>query len=329
MKGKIRFLSLIFALIAAFSCFNINNARAENFDDKLYLGGMPAGFSIQTRGANIVGLCDVVTVDGVKSPSKDAGIQVGDVILSIDGVDINCAKDIENAINNKNDTIITIERAGENIIKKVIPAKDMGGSYKLGVFVKDDVCGIGTITFIKGNSFASLGHPVINEDGNVAKIVAGNIFKCNVSGCVKGERGKPGELKGVFLKTNAIGTIDKNTDRGVYGKISNDFDKSNLIEIESGEAVMGDAIIYTTVKGNKPEKYDISIIKIDNENDNKNFVIKITDKRLLNCTNGIVQGMSGSPIVQNNKLVGAVTHVFINDPTRGFGISIDNMLNSL
>ncbi|MBE5754317.1 MAG: SpoIVB peptidase [Clostridiales bacterium] len=328
MKGKIKFLSIIFALVLAFSCFTLNSAYAENFDNKLYLGGIPAGFAIQTRGAYIVGLCDVVTENGVISPSKDAGILVGDVIMTIDGVEINCAKDIENVIKNKKSTTIAIERAGENIIKNVSPAKDVGGSFKLGIFVKDDVCGIGTITFIKGNRFASLGHPVINEDGNITKIVEGNIFKCNVSGCVKGERGKPGELKGVFLKTNAIGFIDKNKESGVYGNISTSFDKKDLIEIDAGDAVMGDAEIYTTVKGNKPEKYDISIIKIDNENENKNFVIKIIDKRLLNCTNGIVQGMSGSPIVQNNKLVGAVTHVFINDPTRGFGISIDNMLNN-
>ncbi len=328
MKGKIKFLSLILVVLALVTCLNFNNVRADNFDNKLYLGGMPAGFSIQTRGANIVGLCDVVSNDGVKSPSKDADIRIGDVILSIDNTEINCASDIENAINNKTEVVLLINRCGEKLIKNIKPAKDSSGKSKLGVFVKDDVCGIGTITFIKGDSFASLGHPVINDDGNIANIINGNIFKCNISGCVKGERGKPGELKGMFLKTNSIGSIEKNTERGVYGKISQSFDKSKLLEIATGEATMGDATIFTTVKGSEPKKYNISIIKIDNENGCKNFVIKITDKNLLQITNGIVQGMSGSPIVQNGKLIGAVTHVFINDPTRGFGISINNMLNN-
>ncbi len=324
---KVKF-SLVLFLVAIISVFSVNVYKVKANSETIYLGGIPAGFSLNTRGATVVGLCDVITNDGLVSPSKNSGINVGDIILYIDDNEINNAFDIEKSLSNANSKIITISRENELLIKTITPAIDMSGNNKLGVFVRDDVSGIGTITFIKGNRFASLGHPVLDDNGNLLEIIGGNLYSCNITGCVKGERGKAGELRGVFVRNNFVAKIEKNLQVGVFGKINNDFDKENLTKIDIGQAKMGDATIYSTIEGKTPKQYNISIIKVDNNVETKNFVVKITDEELISKTGGIVQGMSGSPIVQNGKLVGAVTHVFINDPTRGFGISIENMINN-
>lgn len=325
-NGLIYFLCLFIVCTICFSCIKYNTVYADN---SIYLGGMPAGFSLKTNGAYVVGLCDVVTDNGTFSPAKDANIKVGDIILSIDGSDISTAKDIEKEIINKTNIVAEVKRQDKTIsLLNIKPAKDLSGNYKLGIFIREDVCGIGTVTFINGNRFASLGHPVIDDCGGIMEINGGSVFECNITGCIKGEKGKAGELRGVFLKTNAVACIDKNLYCGVYGDLDKNFDKSKLKKIEQGIAVPGDACIYTTIDGREPKCYSISIIKVDNFGDNKNFVVKVIDKDLLEKTGGIVQGMSGSPIVQNDKIVGAITHVFINDPTRGFGISVDKMLNN-
>lgn len=331
MKRK-KFTFLIICFLAVCSFFTLFNSgisvvRAE--ESVYYLGGMPAGFSIYSFGAPVAGICDVITEDGVMSPSKDCDIIAGDIILSIDGKEVSSAQDIENEITGKKNCIIVVERQGEKIIKNISPVKDVNGKYKLGIFIRDCINGIGTITFIKDGRFASLGHPVVDENGKIMNIRGGKIFACSITGTIKGERGMAGELKGVFLKTVSLGTIDKNTNNGVYGEIHHDDSFTNLSKIEIGDAKIGNASIFTTIKGQEPEEYSIQIVKVDSLlRDTKNYVIKITDERLLAETGGIVQGMSGSPIVQEGKLVGAVTHVFINDPTRGYGIDIDNMINN-
>ncbi len=326
MKKLVKFL--IFALLCVF-VINVNYKPVRANSEKIYLGGMPAGFSLQTKGAKVVGICDVITLDGIKSPAKDSQITVGDVILSIGGYETNNALDVEYALNNCNDKNVLIKRDDAVINETIIPAKDISGRYRLGVFIQDNVNGIGTVTFIKGNRFASLGHPVTDENGKILNITGGELFSCDITGCAKGEKGKAGELRGVFNTKTKIANIEKNNNSGVYGTIENGvYDYSDLVEVQIGEATMGNAQICSTIHGGKPQKYDISIIKCDLSSKTKNFVIKIKDKALLDSTGGIVQGMSGSPIIQNGKLVGAVTHVFVNDPTRGFGISIDNMLNN-
>ncbi len=324
MKGKFKFLSIIIAVLI---CFSFNSYKNVYANEDIYLGGMPAGFTLSTRGAEVLGVCDVVCDNGLVSPLKEIGVKEGDIIYKINGQDINSALDIKNALKNDENAIIEYSHAGQTIIKHVKAVKDINGNYKLGVYIRDNISGIGTITYIKGNKFASLGHPVIDDNGGILEICSGKLYNCSISGYIKGVRGRAGELKGAFIRNNAIATIDKNLDSGVYGSITNNFDTSNLIKVELGVAKMGDACIYSTIDGCVPKKYDISIIKVDDYG-NKNFVIKINDEELISKTGGIVQGMSGSPIIQNNKLVGAITHVFINDPTRGFGIKIDNMINN-
>ncbi len=327
MKKKI----VVFLLIAftAFNIFGNNGSSALAESRKVILGGDPAGFYMQTRGAFVAGLSDVITENGILSPAKDAGLAQGDVIYYLNGIEVNGASDVERVVN-LSDKEINIDyiRCGNSYSTVIIPATDLIGEKKLGIFIKDDVSGIGTVTFIDGIKIATLGHPVLNENGELLQILSGTIYSCNITGYVKGERGIPGELRGVIMKSNEIAKIDRNTEYGVFGTLTDSHDLSGRDEIEIGEGKMGDAFIYTTINGKSPKKYSVSIIKADTVlTDTKNYVIKITDKELLEATGGIVQGMSGSPIIQNDKLIGAVTHVFINDPTRGFGISINNMLN--
>lgn len=326
-----KFLNIILSLLIIFVGLNYRPNVAYAESEKMYLGGFPAGFSVGFRGAEVVGLTDVLTENGIVSPAKESEIRVGDKIMSIDGIEVNNAKEISECLSNDCVKTVIIKRDKEQVIKNIKPAKNVYGENKLGVFIRENINGIGTITFIKGNNIVSLGHPVLDNNGDKIEIINGKIANCNITGYIKGKRGQAGELRGIFLKNNDIASINKNIETGVYGELldNSNLDSLKIKEIEKGKASVGNAEIYSTIYGNTPCKYDISIIKVNQNTLDKNFVIKITDCELLDSVGGIVQGMSGSPIVQNGKLVGAVTHVFLNDPTRGFGMSIDNMLNNI
>ena len=319
---------LLFSIIVFYG--NANVALAN--DNELYLGGIPAGFVVKSSGATVIALSDVITDEEISSPSKMSDIKVGDIILSVDGISISGAENISEALKdcNGNPVEVIILRDNKKITKYITPKKDKFGIYKLGVFVRDDLNGIGTITYFTENgNFCALGHPVVGDNGKDLEILGGEAYYCSIIGVSKGEKGKAGELKGIFIDDRKIGDITKNTPTGLYGTAIESFDYKNFRKVELGEAVMGEATIYTCIDAITPKEYKIEIVKTDKNNrDNKNLVIKIIDKELLDYTNGILQGMSGSPIIQNDKIVGAVTHVFINDPTRGFGISIDKMLKN-
>lgn len=326
MKKIKRLLFALFSVLClAFSFGNVVYAEG----DDIYLGGMTAGFSLLTRGAYVMGISDVLTGNGVVSPAKNAGITVGDVILSINGQEVNDASDIEKAVTDQSEKMLLVDRCGETLFMGIVPAKDTSGKLRLGIFIRESVNGIGTVTFIKGNRIASLGHHISDRSGAPLAIRGGTLYGCEITGIIKGERGVPGELRGVFVKKDVLACVDKNLYCGVYGKIEDNFDKKSLRKVETGIGKMGDATIYSSINGGEPKEYKISIVKaVGSDSSDKNFVIKVTDKELLELSGGIVQGMSGSPILQNGKLVGAVTHVFINDPTRGFGIAVENMLNN-
>ena len=325
---KLLVLTLILSSIFLSGQSLLVNAETKN----VYLGGYPAGFTITTVGAEVLGLSDVVTDGGVVSPAREIGIKENDLILNTGGKETNTFEDIENVLNGceGKTLMITIKRGEEVQIKEITPVLDLSGKYKLGLYVRDRLSGIGTITFIKNDGeFMALGHPICNEDEKVINIKKGEIFGCNIFGVERGERGKAGELRGMFINDIKIGIITNNLTVGIKGRLDSSFDKSKLSKIEIGEAHPGNASIFTTVEGETPKEFSIAIVKSDRyAKDNRNFVIKITDKKLLEIAGGIVQGMSGSPIVQDGKLVGAITHVFLNDPSRGFGINIENMLNA-
>ncbi|MBQ9729563.1 MAG: SpoIVB peptidase, partial [Clostridia bacterium] len=227
---------------------------------------------------------------------------------------------------------IGVRRGGEEIFFTVTPVKDkVTDRYKIGVLIRDNVSGIGTVTYIEKDSgrFAALGHSVVGEDKRELKISSGTVYPCSIVGVTKGVRGKAGELRGLFLTESNFGTAEKLCKCGIFGAFNteNDLSGLTLTVADSSQAKIGDAYIYSTVDGLEPKKYSVEIVKVDRfTKTNKNYVVKITDEELLSRTGGIVQGMSGSPILQNGKLIGAITHVFLNDPTRGYGIDVQQML---
>lgn len=333
-KKVLKYFALILAIVACVYSFSPIFASAD--EDYLYLGGFPAGFVLNTTNVEVIGICDVVTDDGVRSPAREAGIRAGDIIDKINGEEVNETADINKIVSREyRKYVITLKRGGEAIDINVDPAKEIGsGDKKLGVLVKDSINGIGTVTYIDGQQkkFASLGHPVTDAQNSLIEINGGTLVGSVIYDVKKGMRGVPGELRGAFESGVVIGSAKLNCSCGVFGNLSENFDYSDFIRVKKAplsETKMGSAYIYTTIMGKETDKYKISIVKIDKDNkENRNFVIKIDDERLLEKTGGIVQGMSGSPIVQNGKLIGAVTHVFVNDPSRGYGIGIDKMLGS-
>ncbi|MCD8308418.1 MAG: PDZ domain-containing protein [Clostridia bacterium] len=324
---------VLFAFILIFSAVPFT-AAAEGYE--LYLGGFPAGFVLNTTSVEVVGISEVMTDSGLASPGRECGLKTGDIIKSINGTDVNGSSDVNKWLYEEGIELkLTILRGEEEYNFTVKPVKDVTtGKVRLGILIKDSLSGVGTVTYIDktAGKFASLGHPVTDTSNNVIGINGGCLYGCIIYDVKKGVRGTPGELNGAIESNIIIGKASVNTPCGVFGEISADYDTSNLVKIEKGDindVNIGKAQIYSTINENTIECYDISIVKVDKNNKDKlNFVIKIEDKDLISATGGIVQGMSGSPIVQNGKLIGAVTHVFVNDPTRGFGISVENMMNA-
>ncbi len=315
----------------------VQQAQAEETEYKsreVYVGGMAAGFLLSTEGVKVVGFCEVVTQTGSENPAKDSPIRIGDNILKANGALIRSTEDLSAALKKSDgkQMKLTVERNGEQMEICVTPVKDMHGKYKLGILIRDSISGIGTVTYIEKDDhrFASLGHAVVDEKESSLSIADKNVYLCSVVGVNKGVRGKAGELKGLFLNDKPIAKADTVLDTGIYGEFSPTFDFETLKTVSTAEvsdAHIGKATIYSCLSGTTPASYEISIVKVDKKNrENKNYVIKMSDEDLLNRTGGIVQGMSGSPILQDGKLIGAVTHVFLNDPTRGYGIAIENML---
>ena len=307
-------------------------------DLEVYPGGTSVGIKLSTKGVLVVGHSDIESVEGkVESPAKNSGIELGDVLIKINGEEIQSSKDLSKKIKNLDNSKINVDyiRNG-NIEKKEIDLEKENNEYKLGLWVRDSTAGIGTLTFYDKNTsiFGALGHPITDGDTNKPFIVRnGDLLNSSVISVRKGEKGSPGELKGLFVnEKESLATIEKNTEAGIFGEASADlvnptFNKPLKVGFRN-EIKEGAAKIITTIDENGPKMYDIEIVKLlpQEEPGPKSMVIKVTDEELLEKTGVIVQGMSGSPIIQDNKLVGAVTHVLINKPDVGYGIYIEWML---
>lgn len=293
-------------------------------------GGESIGINLKTQGVLAVGIAEFQS-DGKKiSPAMEGGVKAGDIFTKINGKKITKAGELAEIIENS-DSEILLEgmRNDEEMSWKVTPkADDDDGKMKIGLWIRESVAGIGTVSFYKDDSFAALGHPISDIDtGDNVKESGGTICHSKVIGVEKGDKGKPGSLMGVFTGDD-IGTITSNTPYGVYGKISESPKTKKIKTAPKSEVRPGKATIRCDIGQGEAESFHIEIIRIvSTGNTSKNMIIKVTDKRLLSKTGGIVQGMSGSPIIQNGKLIGAVTHVFVNDPTKGYGIFIENMLS--
>lgn len=306
---------------------------------ELYPGGNGLGIKLNTNGVLVVAYSQIEKEsENISSISEKDGIEIGDNILKINNVEINTAEDMMKLINQceGKEILITISRKGNVIEKSIMPVKSKNGKYKIGLWIRDSTSGVGTLTFYDANTkkFAALGHPVTDEDtGNIMTIKNGEIIKAAIVSVKRGEKGSPGELKGNFVEeTVPLGNIINNTECGIFGEASDNIKDLNFnkpLKIGSREELKeGPAEIITTIDDSGPKRYKIQIEKLlyQDKPGPKSMVIKVTDKDLLEKTGGIVQGMSGSPIIQNNKLVGAVTHVLINKPDTGYGIYIEWML---
>lgn len=309
---------------------------------QLLPGGNSIGVVLHSRGVIVVGNSPILTENQQQvNPAKDSGIHVGDVILSINGILVQSDSEVAEVIDNsgKADEILSIllKRGEEEITVNLKPVLcDDTKRYRIGLFVRDSAAGVGTLTFHdpQSRSYGALGHIITDSDTNQPiDCEQGKIVGAKVSGIQHGMRGQPGEKIGVFIEGDQVlGNIEKNTKFGIYGKLTAQLPNelySEAIPVASmNQAQVGDAEILTVVNGQKIERFKIEIQKINLQEspEGKGIVIKVTDPLLLEKTGGIVQGMSGSPIIQNGKLIGAVTHVFVHDPTRGYGCFIDWML---
>ncbi len=299
---------------------------------------IPCGFSVGITLSTDGVLVSELSADST-APSQKAGLKPGDIIRKCGDKKITSVQDLNNAISKSNgkETALTIIRNGKKIETFIIPKKEKANAdYKIGAWVKDAASGIGTLTFYdpKTKTFAALGHGICDpETGDIISATDGEIMNATIVSVNKGEKGIPGELNGVISEeSTVIGKITKNTPCGVFGKISDEFSCDNT-EKEIGTrqtTKTGTAYILSNIEGKKTEKFDIEIKKVLPKSDSfqKGMVIEITDKKLIEKTGGIVQGMSGSPIIQDGKIVGAVTHVFVNSPTRGYGIFVEDMLSN-
>ncbi|WP_302632690.1 SpoIVB peptidase [uncultured Clostridium sp.] len=312
--------------------------KEKRKDIEVYPGGISIGVKINNKGALVVGYSDISTHDGLsESPGKIAGIELGDIIEEVNGENIETCSDLISKVKTcRNDELTVKILRGNSEITKKVPLIKEDNEYKIGLWVRDSTAGIGTLTFYDKDSktFGALGHPITDGDTNVSfNIKSGTLLRSSILSIKKGERGNPGEIKGLFINENeSIGTIEKNTSSGIYGDgltelINPNFNKAMTVAYRD-EIKEGHAQIITTVEDDGAKAYDIEILKLlpQDEPGSKSMIIKIVDPVLLEKTGGIVQGMSGSPIIQNGKIIGAVTHVLINKPDVGYGIYIEWML---
>lgn len=299
--------------------------------------GTPFGLKMLTEGVVVVGLNPVETAAGSAYPADTAGIQKGDVILEVDGEAVHSNKELTACVRKSGGKAMrfTIRRGDEVLDLAVTAAKSLAdGEYRCGIWVRDSSAGIGTVTFYDPATgvFGGLGHAVSDVDtGEAMPLSSGEVVPVHITGVQKGEAGEPGELEGSFLSSVASGTLCLNNETGIYGVLYDSPSRREAVPLLFRQEIReGAAQILTTVRGTEPELYDVLIEKVDlgGNTPTKNMIIRITDPELLAVTGGIVQGMSGSPILQDGRLAGAVTHVFVNDPTRGYGIFSENMLGN-
>ena len=326
-----------------FGIIPIKDIKITSVDQKILIpGGQSIGVMLHTKGALVVGLMDISRENGEKSnPAATAGLCVGDIIVEYDGIVINDASHLSQLIEEYKgkEVAIVVLRDQVRVELAVKPELDaQTNTYKLGAWLRDSTVGVGTLTFYDPESgrLAGLGHAITDFDtGEILAVKEGNIVESKIVGVIKGEAGSPGELKGSFdYGTKTLGSIEKNTEYGIYGNAEKELQNELYTYLEAAdrsEVELGKASILCTIDEDGVAEYSCQIIKIYDQDTQaqRSFILEIDDPVLLEKTGGIVQGMSGSPIIQNGKLIGAVTHVFIDNPKRGYGVYIDWMLKDM
>ena len=304
-------------------------ANAFAYSDRIIAGGQNIGISLNSKGVLIVGTYEI---NGT-SPAEDADLKTGDIIEKINGNKISTIEDMATHLNKVKDQEITVtylrnNKENETTLNLYKDEKDI---YKTGLYVKDSITGIGTLTFIDPNTkkFGALGHEIQEQTtGKIFEIKDGTIFSSKVTGVFPSTDGSPGEKRAEYDKTDTTGKVKENTTQGIFGEYTANIDNSKTYNVaQPNEIRKGKAKILTVLNGTDIKEYEINITQINSKKQkNKNFVFEITDEELLNKTGGVIQGMSGSPIIQGDNIIGAVTHVVIDNPHKGYGIFITNML---
>ena len=344
-RAVFRIAAVFLSLTAVLQC-GIGSVRADDIYRvkmsegaplELIPGGMPFGVQLTAEGVTVVGVGDVKSGGTLVRPAADAGIAERDVITEVNGTKVNGVAELADAVNSSGESPVklTVKRGERELFVTVTPVKsDDDGRYRTGMLIKEGMAGIGTVTYIHPStgSFAGLGHGICDADsGKIVPTERGRVVNVAISGVIKGKPGSPGELQGYF-SSGKIGTLFDNRDCGVYGvfcAVPQGALYGAVPVALAKEVCEGEAELLCTTGGDGVGRYKVWLSNVDKSGRGiKNFVVTVTDPALLECTGGIVQGMSGSPIIQNGKLVGAVTHVLVNDPSRGYGIFIKNMLEA-
>jgi len=326
-----------------FGIFPLKSAQVEVMNPmKLIPGGQSIGVTLQTKGVMVVGQAPVLDKAGKKVfPAKEAGIEVGDILLKINNLEVRTDQEVSDAVHlsgEQTGTATVLYKHQEQTIEKVVKPVFCveTGRYRMGLFVRDQAAGIGTLSFLDpiSKQYGALGHVITDADTNQKiEVSNGKVMASTIYSIEKGKRGSPGEKIGSFVSNSAFtGTIEKNTLTGIFGSMSgqvvNPYFKEAIPVGWESEVKVGPAKIYTVIQGEKIEEFEVNIDRVmHNRTDSKNMIVRVIDPRLLEVTGGIIQGMSGSPIVQDGKIIGAVTHVFVNDSQRGYGVFIQNMIN--
>lgn len=320
--------------LALFGTIPLKTVRSVSVESRsVQVCGTPFGVKMFSDGALVVAFSDQYTRLGTENPAKEAGLKLGDLIVSAGGQSVRSNEELTQAITAAQGKALSVvyRRQGQSYTTTLTPVQDAAtGAYRAGVWVRDSSAGIGTMTFWDPQqaTFAGLGHAISDTDtGADITLLSGEIVPVVITGCVSGTAGSPGELRGEFSSA-AVGTVLANDTTGIYGHCAGGLAGQNCPIAQPQEIALGEAELWTTISGSTPKRYTVRIERVNmtSGDPNRNLLIKVTDPDLLAATGGIVQGMSGSPIVQNGKLVGAVTHVLVNDPTRGYGIFATTML---
>ena len=286
--------------------------------------GRIIGLQLKSEAVTVAAFDDVLGRE-----AKDAGLRIGDQILSVNGFPIREAEDVAEALEGETTAAVMVRRGSKQVSLK-IPLQTTADGKRLGVYLRQGIGGIGTITWYdpETGKFGALGHGVSDSSGALLRMTGGSAYDAFVESVKKGKAGAPGQLRG--CADSACGELLRNTPQGVFGKTSQSWEGAPIPVAAYEEITPGQATIRATVQAGEPQDYSVEILKIypRDRGDGRNLLLKVTDPRLLEATGGIVQGMSGSPILQDGKLIGAVTHVLVNDPTAGYGIFIENMLDA-
>lgn len=319
--------------LALFGVLPVKTVRAVSTPRRtVQVCGTPFGVKLFSDGALVVAFSDRYTALGSENPAKAAGLRLGDLIVSAGGREVRSNDDLTTAIQAANGWPLPVvyRRGGAQYTAELVPVKDEQGDYKAGVWVRDSGAGIGTMSFIDPahGTFAGLGHSISDADtGADLTLLSGEIVPVTITGCIRGAAGSPGELRGEFSAASA-GTVLANDTAGVYGQYSGSQTGHSMPVANLQEVIPGDAELWTTVQGTTAQPYKVKIerVTMTGNDPNRNLLIRVTDAHLLEATGGIVQGMSGSPIVQNGQLAAVLTHVLVNDPTSGYAIFAATML---